>query len=121
MLFRMSPTEHHLGSLHRVSQGHTRLKDKCTGKHKSCPVISTVILNDAQGKSQVIAHQGTCTQHQALTSHKRKEEIFPGWLKVINDSFPLNFAGDFLLLVTLKPSLMSAGTERAMEEMSQLI
>lgn len=64
---------HRAPPLHQVSQGHTRLKDKCTQKHKSCLVISTVILNDAQGKSHVISHQGTHIQHQALASHKRKE------------------------------------------------
>lgn len=76
MLFKTSPTEHHLGSLHRVSQGHTRLKDKRTGKHKSCLVIFTVLLIEAQGMSQVISHQGTGVQRQALASHEREEEIF---------------------------------------------
>lgn len=45
---------------------------------------------------------------------------FPGW-KEINYQLPLNFAGNFLLLVTLKQPPKSAGSGKAAEEVSQLI
>lgn len=100
MLLGTSPTE--LRGDHKGTPD----KDKCTGKCESCPVVPTVISGVLRARLRGVTSRDTRSVPGSCCSWKGRGD-FLGWLEEIKDEFPLNLAGNFLLLVALKQSLRS--------------